>query len=737
MTTRSSKIRFEHTQSFTYKYSGNPTNKKALVSSIGRPAYIINKIKAKTETDILPYRGPFGSDGYPLPKGNLWATSKDIPGLGHSTEGETDESVFVNDLGNSILICDYSRDKGDKKLVGYALVWGMSIENDRGNINPLGTLLEGSNLSNSLFGYTGCINYSGNRIAVSELGYNNYTGKVYIYEFDGELGWYILGEPLTGTREMEKFGSSLSFDYTGETIAIGSMGYSVRDNNDNIIQKNVGKVTLYTYDYYEKKWSLYSDMIIKNTMRKNNGFNGGGGVRLNSTGNKLFIGSLKERSTEASLNDESEPYEGLVTVYEKRKVTENEFFNDNTVYRWNDEAWNIYFNNIPLGEFTLEQTSITIPDHLPGGGGGPEYRKFIYDDKNGDGILRFRVTYDPYPDEVDWYIFKGDYENGDVLTKENLIFITSLLCGDLELVDGEYRRRWDFDQILLPEDVTYWADETHNVGNNTDQGSKAPIDILLGGEGNEPNPFIQGETYTLVMADGHGDGWWNEHAGDGARIVLTFDDNNPPARYVYKPERLHWIQHSQIPGPKYIANSPISWTQSPFSGGERAGHISINAFGTRLAIGAPGIKWNGNNGRVRVLQLLNDDSWMQLGNDIVGNGDELGENLDLNRDGTFIVLGSGGAINPHGIVKVYVFHEEYGENWNQIGNTIVGENYSRLGNRNAPNGGVCINGRGDNIFLTKRNGIGPYNEYIASIADPGMTRKGYVGGYRLIENIIT
>ena len=110
------------------------------------------------------------------------------------------------------------------------------------------------------------------------------------------------------------------------------------------------------------------------------------------------------------------------------------------------------------------------------------------------------------------------------------------------------------------------------------------------------------------------------------------------------------------------------------------------------------------------------ESWMQLGNDIVGDGDEVGENLDLNRDGNFIVLGSGGAINPHGIVKVYVFHEYYGENWSQVANTIVGENYSRLGNRNTPNGGVCINGRGNMIFLTKRNGIGPYNEYIASIA---------------------
>ena len=248
MTTRSSKVRFEHTQSFTYKYSGNPTNKKSLVSSLGRPAYIINKIKTRTETDILPYLGPFGSDGYPIPKGDSWSGIINIPGLGHSTESESDESVFTNSQGNRILICDYSKDKANKKLVGYAMVWDIHRNLTQYHITPAGTLLEGSNLSNSLFGYTGCINSTGNRIAVTELGYNNYTGKVYIYEFDGESGWYLLGEPLTGTYEMDKFGNSLSFAMNGNVIAIGSMGYSIRDNNNNIIYKNVGKVCVYKYN---------------------------------------------------------------------------------------------------------------------------------------------------------------------------------------------------------------------------------------------------------------------------------------------------------------------------------------------------------------------------------------------------------------------------------------------------------------------------------------------------------
>ena len=61
---------------------------------------------------------------------------------------------------------------------------------------------------------------------------------------------------------------------------------------------------------------------------------------------------------------------------------------------------------------------------------------------------------------------------------------------------------------------------------------------------------------------------------------------------------------------------------------------------------------------MRILQLLDNGGWMQLGQDIVGDNDETGENLELNRDGNFLVLGSGGAINSQGIVKVYLFQTQ-------------------------------------------------------------------------------
>ncbi len=701
MTSRSSRVRNEHTQSFTYKYSGNPTNKIDLVSSIGRQGYLIKKIKTRTTTNILPFNGPWGSDGYPEPKGNRWLIKNEIPSLGHSTEEEGDDSVFMNRSGDVILVCDYARDKNSNKMVGYAQVWYVKRNRDEYILYKKGGILEGSNITNSKFGYTGCINSTGNRIAITELGYNNNTGKVYIYEFDGENNWYLLGSPLIGSNEMEKFGNSLSFAMNGNIIAISAMGYSIRDNNNNIIQKNIGKVSVYKYNSNTNTWELDGDLEIKNTLRKNNGFNGEGGIKLNLTGTKLVIGSLKESSIEASLNDESEPHEGLVTIYENRKVTNDEFFNNNTVYRHIDINYINYFNNIPIGEFTLLNTH--YGSGATGPGDGPEYFKFIYNDKNGNGIVRFQVLADDFPEEVEWYIYRGDYENGDTMNASNLIYITDDKAGE------GLKERWNFTSLNLTE--TSWAEPELNNG----------IDKLLGGNNNEPNPFIEGETYTLVLADNHGDGW------NGAKIIISFDDSVPPPTYVYDSEKSHWIEKLKIIGPRYVENSIMSWTETPYSSGERAGHISMNKMGNCIAIGAPGKKWNGNNGRIRVIEYIEEnDEWMQLGDDIVGDGEELGGNISLNGSGYFLVTGSGGAVNQSGKATVYYFNRET-LNWEIRGDILYGNNNSKLGIKNTPLGGVGINERGDKMVVVESNGE-INNNYFENIEDPGVSNysKGVV-----------
>ena len=174
-------------------------------------------------------------------------------------------------------------------------------------------------------------------------------------------------------------------------------------------------------------------------------------MKLNIFGAKLIIGSLKERSTEASLNDESEPHEGLVTIYEKRKLTNNEFFNNDTVYRFVDNNYINYYNNIPIGEFTLLNTH--YGSGATGPGDGPEFFKFTYNDKNGNGIVRFQVLPDDFPEEVEWYIYKGDYEKGDVMNSSNLIYLTDDKAGE------GLKERWDFTSLNLTE--TPWQNQNY------------------------------------------------------------------------------------------------------------------------------------------------------------------------------------------------------------------------------------------------------------------------------------
>ena len=79
-----------------------------------------------------------------------WLIKKEIPSLGHSTEAEGDDSVFVNRMGNVVLVCDYARDKNNNKMVGYALVWTHSRDRDEYILNNKGGILEGSNETNSI-----------------------------------------------------------------------------------------------------------------------------------------------------------------------------------------------------------------------------------------------------------------------------------------------------------------------------------------------------------------------------------------------------------------------------------------------------------------------------------------------------------------------------------------------------------------------------------------------------------
>ncbi len=104
-------------------------------------------------------------------------------------------------------------------------------------------------------------------------------------------------------------------------------------------------------------------------------------------------------------------------------------------------------------------------------------------------------------------------------------------------------------------------------------------------------------------------------------------------------------------------------------------NVKLNSDGTILAVSGTGIPTYGtSNGYVRILQK-SGGSWIQLGNDILGQspGDEFGRAIDLNTDGTVIAVGAKKNDNNGtnaGHVRVYQFTSG---TWMKIGNDIVGE----------------------------------------------------------------
>lgn len=108
--------------------------------------------------------------------------------------------------------------------------------------------------------------------------------------------------------------------------------------------------------------------------------------------------------------------------------------------------------------------------------------------------------------------------------------------------------------------------------------------------------------------------------------------------------------------------------------------LSLSDNGNIVAIGAPNSDYNGNDsGHVSIFQNINN-SWTQIGNDIVGeNGnDNFGYSISLSNDGSTIAIGGiGNDINgfESGYVKIFKL---INNTWNQIGSDIYGEAFSNF-----------------------------------------------------------
>ena len=113
--------------------------------------------------------------------------------------------------------------------------------------------------------------------------------------------------------------------------------------------------------------------------------------------------------------------------------------------------------------------------------------------------------------------------------------------------------------------------------------------------------------------------------------------------------------------------------------------VTSNYDASIIGIGSPGESSGFPTGLVQVFKLGTDNEWQQLGNDIIGinDGDWLGSSITMDGLGEMIGVGAlNHSINEAkpsvGYARVYKFEDN---SWEQIGNTIVGETqHDRLGN---------------------------------------------------------
>jgi len=118
--------------------------------------------------------------------------------------------------------------------------------------------------------------------------------------------------------------------------------------------------------------------------------------------------------------------------------------------------------------------------------------------------------------------------------------------------------------------------------------------------------------------------------------------------------------------------------------------VSLSGNGNRLAVGAFGNDVNGSfSGQVKVFEWINN-TWMQMGQDFYGDntGDGMGVYVSLSQDGSRLAMGAGGYdVNAEDAGQVKVF-EWKNNSWEQVGVDI-------LGNVEAENSGFALSMSGD------------------------------------------
>ena len=232
--------------------------------------------------------------------------------------------------------------------------------------------------------------------------------------------------------------------------------------------------------------------------------------------------------------------------------------------------------------------------------------------------------------------------------------------------------------------------------------------IIIGAPSNDGNGTDSGHARVYEEKEGIwipvGDDIDGEIAGDisgkavgissnGMRVIIGAPLNNGNGSF--------WTGHARV-----YEDVNGKWTQvgTDIDGeglGDRSGNVDINSDGTRVVLGSASNDGNGiSSGHARIFDEING-KWTQVGKDIDGDkiGDLSGWSVAISADGTRVIIG--GPFWSHGRVRVY---EEKNGEWIQVGVDIDGES---VGDWSGDSVGISFNGTRVIIGAWANDGSGP------------------------------
>jgi len=557
----------------------------------------------------------------------------------------------------------------------------------------LGQDIDGENFNDQ--GYSVSLSADGTILstgAVYNDGNGNSSGHVRVYQYNG-TSWTQLGTDIDGEASGNYSGFSVSLNADGTRVAIGATG---NDGTSSDTDYNSGHVRVYTLfelkptgfnigigiSNPQYKLDVDGDINISdgNKLRINgteifntavsgyeienniilnqlgNDIDGedpndesGWSVSLNADGTIVAIGAYKN-DTIYSYNREI----GHVRVYQWRQFTQND--NNNNTYHYTSLKQDTTTQTKPLIiTATAPVVGIYYWTQL-----GTEINGEAHADRSGNSVSLSA-------DGTILAIAAEGNNNNDLYDSGHVRVYKYNGSSWIQLgqdIDGEASSDFSGKSVSLSSDGTIVAiGAPYNDGNSTSSGH-VRIYQYNGRTWNQLGTDIDGETSSNES------GYSVSLSADGTIVAIGAignDGNGTNSGHVrvYQYNGTSWTQLGQD------IDGEAAYDESGWS-------VSLSANGTILAIGANKNDGNdgtsSNSGHVRVYKYVNN-TWIQLGSDIDGEGDNdrFGYSVSLSADGSILAIGAyanDGNGTDSGHVRIYQYN---GGSWNQIGTDIDGE----------------------------------------------------------------